>query len=293
MAWEFVRDTYNDRKFRGQDWSAWEHRFDGKLSTMPEALSAIALMLSSLDDRNTRLRSAQQTASLVLSPRMDAAEFSQATGAALSTSRTLESRRLEDNIGYIAITNLDDPRLPAEMQKAVDQMKTSDGVILDLRGNQGGGDADVPRIAGMFVEPGSSTGKIVSPEGTVTAKAEKPVKGDTPVIPGDKPVVVLVDHNTASSAENLAGSLKESRRAILVGENTHGKSGIQLPRLLPGGAIVLVVGAEHADLSGRIYTGVGIRPDVPVEGASRGDRAGADPALSKARELVRKRKVGP
>jgi len=104
-------------------------------------------------------------------------------------------------------------------------------------------------------------------------------------------VVVLVDRNTASSAENLAGSLKESHRAVLVGEKTYGKSGVQMPKLLPDGTIVLVVGAEHADLEGSVYTGVGIQPDVHVDGAS--DRAQEDdPVLRRARELVKKNKGG-
>src|SRR5678815_1106480 len=186
-------------------------------------------MLSSLDDRNTRLRSPDQTASLLFTQRTDAPEFSR-TGAALSTSKTVETRRLEDNVGYIAITNLDDPKLPGEIQKAVEQMKTSDGVILDLRGNQGGGDGDVPRITGMFVKPGTETGTVVQKDGTVKSTAEPPTPAGKPILPEGKPVVVLVDRNTASSAENLAGSLKESHRAVLVGEKTYGKSGIQIPR---------------------------------------------------------------
>ena len=291
-AWEFVRDTYADRGFRGQDWSSWENRFKGKLQSTPEALGAVALMLSSLNDRNTRLRAPDQTANLLFTQRTDAPEFSRATGAALSTSKTVESRRLEGNVGYIAITNLDDPKLPGEMQKAVEQMKTSDGVILDLRGNQGGSDGDVPRIAGMFMKPGTETGTVVQPEGTMKSKAEPATADGKPILPQDKPVVVLVDRNTASSAENLAGSLKESKRALLVGEKTYGKSGIQIPKLLPGGAIVLVVGGEHADLKGSIYTGVGIKPDVTVDGASSGDRSPEDPAMKKARELLKQKKPG-
>jgi len=292
IAWRFVRDTYADRGFRGQDWREWEHRFDGKLRSTPEALGAVARMLGSLNDRNTRLRSLEQTANLLFTQRTDAPEFSRVTGAALSSSKTVESRRLDDNTGYIAITNLYDPKLPGEIQKAVEQMKTSDGVILDLRGNQGGSDGDVPRITGMFVPPGTATGTVVGPEGTVKSKAEPATADGKPILPKDKPLVVLVDRNTASSAENLAGSLKESHRAVLVGEKTYGKSGIQVPRLLPGGAIVLVVGAEHADLKGAIYTGVGIRPDVTVEGANTGDRTADDPSVKKAREILRQKKPG-
>ncbi len=292
MVWQFVRDNYQDRTFHAQDWGSWRDRFEGRLSSTADALGAAALMLSSLDDRNTRLRSADQTLSLLFSPRSDAAEFSQ-SGVALSTSRTVETRRLEGNIGYIAVTNLSDPKFPVEMEKAVEEMKSTNGVILDLRGNQGGADADVSKITGMFVKPGTETGTIVSPQGTEKTTAEPPRPQMTkPLLAEDKPVAVLVDHNTASSAENLAGSLREAKGAILVGETTYGKSSIQMPKLLPGGAIVLVVAAEHGDLGGAIYTGKGLRPDVPVQAGSPSARPEDDPAVKKAREALKKPRPG-
>jgi hypothetical protein len=65
-----------------------------------------------------------------------------------------------------------------------------------------------------------------------------------------------------------------------------------MPRLLPGGTIALVVVADHGDLKGSIYTGVGVNPDVVVEGASQGDRSSEDPAVRKGREILRRRKPG-
>jgi len=291
IAWEFVRDTYHDRTYNGQDWSSWRHRFDGRLDTTSDALGAVSAMLASLDDRNTRLRSADQTAALLFTQRMNEPQFSQ-SGAALTTSRTVESKRLEGNVGYIALTNLYDPRLPGELQKAVESMENAEGVILDLRGNQGGADDDVPKIAGMFVKPGTETGTLVTPEGVQKSEAVAPPGKTGTIIAEDKPVVVLVDRNTASSAENLAGSLKESNRAVLVGEKTYGKSGVQMPKLLPDGTIVLVVGAEHGDLGGAVYTGVGIQPDIHVGGASDRGPTSQDAVLDKARELVKKRRGG-
>jgi C-terminal processing protease CtpA/Prc len=78
----------------------------------------------------------------------------------------------------------------------------------------------------------------------------------------------------------------------VVGERTYGKSGIQLPLLLPGGTIVLVVIAEHGDLAGSIYTGYGIRPDVSVEDPIRGGDEVGDRAVDRAREILEKRKGG-
>ncbi|MGH9870844.1 MAG: S41 family peptidase [Candidatus Polarisedimenticolia bacterium] len=288
MSWEFVRDRYHDRTFHDQNWLVWKDRFEGRLKTPADALGAIAIMLSSLDDRNTRLRSSEQTARLFFSERTDATEFA-STGVALGTSRTVDSRRLAENVGYIAITNFDDPRSQTQIREAVEQMKTADAVILDLRGNPGGADSEVPKVTGMFVKPGTPTGTTISPDGKVTETV--PPSGGGPIIPENKPVVVLVDRNTASSAETLAGSLRESHRAVLVGEKTYGKSGVQSPRLLPGGAVVLVVAAEHADLGGEVYTGRGIQPDVKVESVP-GKRGDGDEALKKAREIIKRRRDG-
>jgi C-terminal peptidase prc len=290
LAWEFVRDHYHDRRFNGQDWTSWRDRFAGKLKTPADALGAVALMLSSLDDRNTRLRSAEQTARLFFALRTDATEFS-STGVALGTSRTVESKRLEDNTGYIAITNFDDPSSHTEIRKAVEEMKTADGVILDLRGNPGGADTEVPRITSLFVEPGTQTGTTIKPEGKSQETVPSTTPDGKPVIPGNKPVVILVDRNTASSAETLAASLKEAGRAVLVGEKTYGKAGIQAPKLLPGGSVVLVITAEHADRAGEVYSGRGLQPDVSVD-SKPGERGPDDAVLKKARDVLRKRRDG-
>ena len=296
MVWEFVRDTYHDRTFNGQDWRAWRDRFDGTLETPAKGLGAIALMLSSLDDRNTRMRDVERTIAMFFTPRSHETVFDK-SGAAERSSQTVEARRLEDNVGYIAITNLDDPRATSQIKEAVETLSSADGIILDLRGNMGGSDADVAQITGMFVKSDTKTGTIVSPERTKVIMSEAPPGRETPIIAEDKPVVVLVDRNTASSAENLAGSLKQSRRAVVVGEKTFGKAGIQMPLLLPGGSIILVVSAEHADLEGNVYTGVGIEPDVKVENPIRttGDAAaqtpgGEDRAVSRAREVLKRSK---
>src|SRR4030095_10168021 len=150
LTWEFVRDNYKDQRYNGQDWRAWQHRFDGKLTTTSDALGAVALMLASLDDRNTHLRSADQTARLIFTERSGETEFGK-SGQALFTSKTVETRHLEGDVGYVAITNFYDPKLTGEVKKAVESVKNDNGVIIDLRGNQGGGEADVSRIVGMLV----------------------------------------------------------------------------------------------------------------------------------------------
>jgi carboxyl-terminal processing protease len=281
VAWESVRDDYKDRTFNGQDWNVWRDRFAGALRTKADALGAIAQMLGSLDDRDTRLRSADQTSSMFFTPRSVNIERD-SIGRTRAGSRTVASASLPGNVGYVAVTNMSDPKLVKEVRIAVDGMKDRDGLILDLRGNPGGAEEEVQAITSMLVPHGVPTGVVVSPAGK---EIEKSQGTEPPVLP-DTPVVVLVDRNTGSSAEALAGSLKESKRAIIVGEHTYGKAGIQLPRLLPDGTILLVAGGENATLSGKSYSAVGVKPDVSLESAMPAADPNGDQALQKAKEIL-------
>ena len=183
-----------------------------------------------------------------------------------------------------------DPRLTLEVEEALEEMDQRDAVILDLRGNLGGSEKDAEAITAMLVEPGTPTGSVVGPTGTETTQS----RGERPArLPG-KPIVVLVDRNTASSAEALAGALKESKRAVIVGETTYGKAGIQVPRLLPGGTMVLLATSESGDLAGVSYSGRGVAPDVHVNTSLPDADRTRDAAILKAREVLRKRRMaGP
>ncbi|HXI04254.1 MAG TPA: S41 family peptidase, partial [Candidatus Saccharimonadales bacterium] len=287
MTWEFVRDNYRDRTFNGQDWSVWKDRYKGKLETEEDALGAIALMLASLDDRDTRIRSADQTAAYMFSRRGREVDRDSA-GRATASSRSVQANTLDENVGYVAVTNMQDPKLATQVSKAFDEMSKRDGVILDLRGNLGGSERDAQAITEMLVKPGTKTGTVITPKGKtpIVNRGE-----DKPKLP-EKPLVVLVDRHTASSAEALAGALKESKRAVIVGEDTYGKAGIQMPRLLPGGTMVLLATAETGDLSGVSYAGRGIEPDVSLDSGLPDDADPAhDAALQKAREILRKKRM--
>jgi len=287
IAWEFLRSSYRDRGFNDQDWNSWRDRYEGTLKTRADALGAISLMLASLDDRDTRLRAYDQTANLFFTTRSVDVERDPEGRAELS-SKTVATATLPENVGYLAVSNMTDPKLVKEVEGAVTKMESRDGVILDLRGNQGGAEDEVQQVTSMLVPKGTPTGTVVTPEKTTKREVpgEKP-----PILPKDKPIVVLVDENTASSAELLASSLKESKRAVVVGQRTYGKAGIQVPHLLPDGTTLLVAVAESGDLQGHSYAGEGIQPDVEIPNAEASDDPTSDPAVLKAREILRLRKA--
>jgi C-terminal peptidase prc len=284
IAWEFVRDSYGDRTFNGQNWGIWRNRFDGRLKTRADALGAIALMLASLDDRDTRLRSLDQTTSIIFAERSTKLE-KDPSGRATLSSKTVKTSLLEENVGYLAVSNMADPKLVKEFKEAVGEMEERDSVILDLRGNQGGAEREVQQITALLVPEGTPTGTIVTNAGTQVLKSG----GDSPPPMPEKPMVVLVDEHTASSAEVLAVALRESGRAVIVGNKTYGKAGIQVPRLLPDGTTLLVAVGESGNLKGESFAGVGIEPDIELDQTVAGSLdPTSDPAVRKAQEILRK-----
>lgn len=150
-------------------------------------------------------------------------------------------------------------------------------LILDLRDNGGGLLAQAVTTASIFIERGT----IVSTDGRSIPREVYMAKGDA--IPASIPLVVLVNRNTASSAEIVSAALKQQGRATLVGTRTYGKGVFQeIQPLLNGGALDFTVGeyftpnGENLGAGGRSTTpsstwvkrGAGIQPDVYAGGST-------------------------
>ncbi|HEU4973817.1 MAG TPA: S41 family peptidase [Baekduia sp.] len=138
------------------------------------------------------------------------------------------------------------------------------GVVLDLRGNPGGLVSEAQLVASEFL----SDGKIVTTKGRSVPTRTLDATGD-PIAP-KIPLVVLVDRNSASAAEIVAGALQDRDRAKLVGTRTFGKGVFQeVIELSNGGALDITAG-QYFTPSGRNLggkgtdTGAGLSPDVPA-----------------------------
>jgi carboxyl-terminal processing protease len=140
------------------------------------------------------------------------------------------------------------------------------GLVLDLRGNGGGLVSEAQLVASLFIESG---GVVVTTKGraqpTVTLKA---LGGS---IPSSIPMVVLVDHSTASAAEIVTAALQDHDRATIVGTHTYGKGVFQeLEPLSNGGGLKITVG-EYYTPNGRnlggggVKRGAGVTPEVIVK----------------------------
>jgi carboxyl-terminal processing protease len=80
--------------------------------------------------------------------------------------------------------------------------------------------------------------------------------------------VVLIDGAVNSAAEGLAGALKDSKRAYLIGEKTAGNTEVLIPYCFPDGAVVLLASGVLAPFSGPTWEGRGVLPDLEVKGSA-------------------------
>ena len=163
-----------------------------------------------------------------------------------------------DGIGYIRIASFSEHT--ADEFKDAYRALEKDGVkgmILDLRENPGGLVTSCVAIANMVVPKGPVV-SVVQKDGT-----REEYKSD---LSEEKyPLVVLIDGNSASASEILAGALQDTGAATIVGETSYGKGSVQviLP-LYDDDALKLTI-AKYYTPSGRSIDGTGIEPDVRVE----------------------------
>lgn len=159
-----------------------------------------------------------------------------------------------DGIAYLQIASFTKTTLQ-EMEKALMELKMRGmkALVLDLRGNPGGLFPVAVQVAERFLPEGI----IVSTQGQ-TSRTFESHSGMSAYL---MPLVVLVDNETASAAEVLAGALKENQRAYLVGLPTYGKGTIQTVLQLTDAGGVRITLARFFTPLGQPYNGVGVTPD--------------------------------
>lgn len=198
-------------------------------------------------------------------------------------STTVDYSILEDGIGYIQIIEFDDVTIN-QFEEAISSVESqgAEGVIIDLRANPGGSLNAVVEVADMLLEKGL----ILYAEDKDGNREEYFSDADCK---WDKPIVLLVDRNSASASEVLAGALKDHEKATLVGTTTYGKGIVQNIRMLRDGSAVKLTISAYYTPSGINIHGTGIEPDVVVEfdGEAYYGEEQFDNQLDKAKEVLR------
>lgn len=180
------------------------------------------------------------------------------------------------NVGYIRIASFSE-NTSKEFKENYDKLAAEGmkGLIIDLRSNPGGLVTSCVDIANMVV-----------PKGDVVSIIDKSGKKEVYVSELEEtkyPIVVLIDENSASASEILAGALQDTGAATLVGNKSFGKGSVQIVLPLLAGDAVKMTIAKYYTPSGRSIDGTGIEPDVKVELNAAG---GIDNQLVKAIEIM-------
>ena len=153
-----------------------------------------------------------------------------------------------DSIGYVILNSFTE-NCAREVRVALVELKNrgARGFILDLRGNGGGSMAEAIDIAGIFVPKGTV---VVSTKGKIP-QASQTYKTSREPLDLDIPLVVLVDGQSASSSEIVAGAIQDLDRGVIMGSRTYGKGLVQTVRELPYNASLKITTSKYYTPSGR------------------------------------------
>ncbi len=177
-----------------------------------------------------------------------------------------EEKRVADTaddsplVGYIRISDFG-ATTTKELKEAITKLEKKDvvGYVLDVRNNPGGYLTAAIEVSDAFLDDG----EIVSTRGKDKADIDR-----TMATPGDmtngKPVVVLINHGSASASEIVAGALQDNGRALVMGSQSFGKGSVQQQKPLGDGTAIHITIARYYTPSGRSIQNEGITPDIEV-----------------------------
>ena len=199
-------------------------------------------------------------------------------------SPTVKTEVMEDGIGYIQISEFDEVT-PDQFADGLATLRESGmkKMILDLRGNPGGSLYAVVNIAKMMLPEGN----IVYTEDKNGKKVEYKCDGDHKL---DIPLIVLIDGNSASASEILAGAIQDYGIGTLVGTTSFGKGIVQQIVDFRDGSAIKVTVSSYYTPNGRNIHGIGIEPDVEVKfdsAAYYDSETPVDNQLEKAKEMLK------
>lgn len=165
-----------------------------------------------------------------------------------------------EKIGYIRISDFG-ATTAKELREALEKLEKKNviGYVLDVRNNPGGYLTAAIEVSDAFLDGGeivSTRGKGKTDIDRTYAKA-----GD---LANGKPVVVLINHGSASASEIVAGALQDNGRALVMGSQSFGKGSVQQQKPLGDGTAIHITIARYYTPSGRSIQNEGITPDVEV-----------------------------
>lgn len=201
---------------------------------------------------------------------------------------SVESKKLDDNTGYIKISNFAEDTTDLTL-KAAQEFKQAGvkGIVLDLRNNPGGLLDQSVNVSNFWLKPG----KVILQEkrgGEVKKTYRSATTGSMPsggLLAGIK-TVVLTNGGSASASEIVAGALNDNEAAYLIGEKTYGKGSVQELIGFEDNSQLKVTVASWYRPNGQNINKKGINPDQTVKPSEADSEAGRDVQLEAAQQYL-------
>lgn len=164
------------------------------------------------------------------------------------------------NIGFLAVNQLDKSGVELLKARFEELLKQNlIGLVLDLRSTAGGTVDDAVAAAGLFLESGKPVVQVQTRDAApVTRSTDKSMSATMHM-------VVICDEGTAGAAEILAAALQDDKRAVVIGEKTHGQASAQKVLELEGGWRMQLTSELYLSPAGRDLSSEGVKPDISMK----------------------------
>jgi carboxyl-terminal processing protease len=197
--------------------------------------------------------------------------------------RSVRSKMLPDNIGYIRIAQFQEKTGVDLVRhlKELGEKGAPRGLILDLRNDPGGLLTSAIGVSAAFLKPDTL---VVSTDGRAPDAKQKYLSNPSDYARGERdylvglpawvktvPMVVLVNVGSASASEIVAGALQDHKRATVMGNRTFGKGSVQVILPISDTTAIKLTTSRYYTPKGRSIQATGIMPDIVVADTAEGD----------------------
>jgi len=302
--WETIDTKYCFLDYKheeyGLDWNEVYHRYKNRLTddmTNKQLFQVLAEMLEELRDGHVNLVATHETSQYRAWYDNYPTNFVDTIqriylGKDYKTVAGIKYQILEDNIGYIYYGSFSSGVGESNLDEVLNELSICDGLILDIRNNGGGLLTLSDRIASRFTNEKRLTGYISYKNGPGHNDFSSPepvyVKPATDRVRWQKPVAVLTNRRSFSSANDFVGKMKEMPQTIIIGDKTGGGSGLPFSSELPNGWSVRFSASPMYDPDMN-HQEFGIDPDIHVNMTSEDMQKGIDTIIETARTHLKEK----
>ncbi|MCD7740144.1 MAG: S41 family peptidase, partial [Candidatus Gastranaerophilales bacterium] len=243
----------------------------------------------SINGISTKNIDTDELAEIIQNSKMDEIEITCMKNGIIKTEKlkkqdiylpTMNYKITKDNIGIITLSNIMGEKAVNDFKYILDKTNDTRAIIIDLRNNYGGILANAIQMANYMLDED----KILSIKSRINSEYQ--IYSANERIFKRKPIFILINHNTASAAEILAGTLKDNLNAILIGEKSYGKNSIQHVYPMTNGSGLILTTDKYIFPSGLDIYQKGLTPDIEIK--EEADIVSInDKQFKKAMEIIR------